>query len=320
METPTTQQKREITNLGVLDLTGMRTTGDLDSISAIANVGTILVPQPLSSRLTAIPMANVGAIVPVPDGEKVKVHTYFGATQISGEALGYHDGTDKHVLVVLGALIITTPVTTVGFDQIIVIGPIFAPHTSEGALNRAVRVVHGPFIYYPGSEQTKFHIGDLQISGAALANPTATPGMTLMVAGNLIITSAVEKLGYEQLHVVGNVFAPKASEVVLNPHITATGNIFWYDSPLRFFSGIDEFSAEFLELLPQPITMILHGNFEFKPNVTVELLRTKVTAIILNGILDAPKALVPLLQVLTTQKTGMINATDEDEAGEDHDA
>lgn len=320
METPTTQQKREITNLGVLDLTGMRTTGDLDSIRAIANVGTILVPQSLSSRLAAIPMANVGAIVPVPDGEKVKVHTYFGATQISGEALGYRDGTDKHVLVVLGALIITTPVTTVGFDQIMVIGPVFAPQGSEGSLQRALSVVHGPLAYYPGSEQTKFHIGDLQIIGAALANPTAKPGMTLMVAGNLVITSAVEKLGYEQLHVVGNVFAPKASEVVLNTHITATGNILWYDSPPRFFSGIDEFSAEFLEELPQPITMILHGNFEFKPNVTVELLRTKVTAIILHGILDAPQALVPLLQVLTTQKTGIINAIDEDEAGEDHDA
>lgn len=321
----TTPQQREIANLGVLDLTGMRAADDLDAIRAIVNVGTILVPQSLSKRLAAIPMANIGAVVPVPDGEKVQVHTHFGATQISGDALGYRDGDDKQVLVVLGALIITTPVTTVGFDEIIVIGPVFAPEASEGALQRALRVVHGSLYYYPGREQAKFHVGDLDISGAALANPTGKPGMTLLVAGNVVITSTVETLGYTQIHVVGNLFAPKASEVVLNTHITATGYTFWYDSPPHFFTGIDEFSADFLECLPEPVTMVLHGNFTFMSDVTVALLRAKVTAILLNGILDAPKALVPLIQVLTLRKAGMINASDEDESnvgetGEDHNA
>ncbi|MEZ4663003.1 MAG: hypothetical protein R2911_36100 [Caldilineaceae bacterium] len=54
-----------------------------------------------------------------------------------------------------------------------------------------------------------------------------------------------------------------------------------------------------------------------EPDVTVELLRSKVTEIVLNGILEGPKELVPLLQVLTVEKNGMINVAGKDDQDED---
>jgi hypothetical protein len=46
-------------------------------------------------------------------------------------------------------------------------------------------------------------------------------------------------------------------------------------------------------------------------DVTVEMLRSKVPEIVLIGSLTAPRALLPILQVLTTEKAGSIDAKED---------
>src|SRR5436309_1938491 len=76
---------REITNVGVLDLSAMESPEALDGVRRISNVGVILVPQPLLQKLSSIPMTNVGTTIPVPTGAKLRAFT--GETILSGDAL-----------------------------------------------------------------------------------------------------------------------------------------------------------------------------------------------------------------------------------------
>ena len=72
----------------------------------------------------------------------------------------------------------------------------------------------------------------------------------------------------------------------------------------------DPVGREFLEYLTKPTPFLISGNFIFEDDVTVELLREKVSEISLSGNLEAPRHLVPLVQFLTTEKSGNISARD----------
>jgi hypothetical protein len=227
---------REIKNLGMLDLTGMKSPDELNNISTIQNVGVIIVPQSLTSKLASIPQENVGMTLPVPDGKAVKVNMIMGPLQTTGEALVAQDGEDDRILVVMGPLVITTPVAKLGYSQITVMGPVLAPKGSEAAFSTGNFKIMGPLNFYPYGP---------------------------------------------------NVKAP------------------------RMFNGIDRLSADFFNLLKEPMTMIVNGHVVVEPDVTVELFRSKVSEIFVNGMLEGPKALVPLMQVLTTEKNGAIQASGE---------
>jgi len=95
----TEPMRREIRNVALLDLTGAASGELLDRITRIKNVAAILVPESLMARLTAIPMENVAATVPIPDGKRVKVMS--GQVMLSGEALAgsEDDDADDHATV-----------------------------------------------------------------------------------------------------------------------------------------------------------------------------------------------------------------------------
>jgi hypothetical protein len=255
-------------------------------------------------------MHGVGSIVPVPDGEHVKPHVLVGSVQLSGEALANPQGEGLHILVVVGGLVITSPVEKVGYDQIVVVGHVLAPEGSEGALGGGITNLQGAIHYYPAGAKVKVHDGVVKLSGKALANPAGKPNDILIVAGQLIITSPVESLGYSLIVVSGQVFAPRASEDLLGPMLQVNGQVMWYGGVPRFFSGDERFAAAFFELLPEPVTLLLNGSVVIEDDVTVELLRSKVSEIVLNGVLQAPKQLVPILQVLATEKNGEITAVE----------
>jgi hypothetical protein len=221
---------RQIQNLGVLDLTGMKSPDDLAGIESIGAVGVILVPEPLVSKLGTIPMKAVGAVVPVPQGEHVKVLT--GLVKLSGEALA-NPTVGEDTLVVAGVLQVTTPVEKVAYKRLVVAGVILAPKGSESAIGAAISRLEGATVYYSG-----------------------------------------------------------------NP---------------RIFAGSDRFSSAFFELLEDRTSVVLVGGFVVEPDVTPDLLKRKVAEIMLVGALEAPRALVPLLQVLTTERQGVISAIEDKE-------
>ena len=224
METKATAngQAGKISNVGILDFTGMKSEAELSKITEIEQVGVILVPESLQSALICIAQTNVGAIVPIPEGDKVRLQA--GQIEISGES--FANGEEDVVLVVAGQLIITSQVTKISFKKVVVVGQVLAPKGSESALGTAISVL-GQIVYYAGE----------------------------------------------------------------NP---------------RMFMGNDTLAKDFFELLEKPIFIFVVGMMHLEPDVTVQLLKEKVTGIAVIGKLVVPKALSAMAQVLTTLKVGEI--------------
>jgi hypothetical protein len=308
------EAQREIRNVALLDLTGATSDETLAGVSRIANVAAILVPESLLGKLLAIPMQNVAATVPVPDGKTVKVLS--GQTTLSGEALANSDSSSDTVLVVAGQLLITTPVQHVGYAQLIVIGQVIAPAGSETALGAGLTRMSGQIAYYPytagGAVRLLTNPG--RFSGAELANRNGQPTDVLVVTGQLIVSGPVESVGYEHIVAFGQLLLPQESQSVLADRVTAPGGqVVYYTASPRAFNGKDAFSAGFFELLDAPTTLVLNGKFTFDEDVAPDLLRRTVAEIVLNGKIVAPRALVPMLQFLTIVRNGRISTDDADD-------
>ena len=134
-----------------------------------------------------------------------------------------------------------------------------------------------------------------------------------MVAGQLIVTGPVAKVGYRRIVVAGQMLAPRDAQAVLGPALVVKGQLAWYSGRPRIFVGKETLGRSFFELLDRPLSLALVGRFEIDPDVTVELLRDKVEDIILVGKLVAPGQLVGVLQLLTTEKVGTITAAEDDD-------
>jgi hypothetical protein len=300
-----------IEDVDMLDLTPMTSAEDLAGITRISDVAIVLVPEALMPAAMGIPMDDVAMVVPVPDGVQVRKHT--GALVMGGEALA-GPGVEDAALIVMGTLILTSPVPRVTYRQIIVIGLVLAPHGSESALGAGLTRVTGSVDYYPYTEgqDVKVSTGQLRASGEVLANPTGGPDDILVVAGQFIVTGPVATVGYRRVVVAGQVFAPRDSQPVLGPALIVKGQLIWYAGQPRFFVGKERFGRLFFELLDQPLSMALVGRFEIDPEVSPELLREKVAEITLVGKLIAPPQLVGVLQLLTTEKVGEIMVAEDD--------
>jgi len=300
-----------IEDVAVLDLTPMTSAEDLAGITRIRDVAMVLVPESLMPAVVGIPMDDVAMVVPVPDGVEVRNHT--GALVMGGEALAGPD-VENAALIVTGALILTSPVPRVTYRQVIVTGLVLAPHGSESALGAGLSRVTGSVDYYPYVEgqDVKVSTGQLRAGGEVLANPTGGPDDILVVAGQLIVTGPVPKVGYRRIVVAGQVLAPRDSQPVLGPVAIVKGQLIWYTGQPRFFVGRERFGRSFFELLDQPLALALVGRFEIDPDVPPELLREKVEEITLVGKLIAPRQLVGVLQLLTTEKAGEITVAEND--------
>jgi hypothetical protein len=307
-------EDHEIKNVALLDLTGATSTDLLDRVSRISNVAAILVPESLLGKLMAIPMSSVAATVPVPDGKRVRVLS--GQIVLSGEALSASESDTEEILVVAGQLVITSPVQHAVRRQIVAIGQVLAPAGSETGLGAALTRMSGQVMYYPYTPGASVRVqcGSTRLSGAELANAHGHASDVLISVGQLVITSPIEVLGYEHIVTIGHLIAPRAAEAILAGHVTSLGTgVLYYSAPPRIFEVKETFSGGFFELLDEPITLVLAGKFTFDDDVTPELLKAKVHEIVFDGKLIAPRKLVPMLQILATQRGGRITTSDADD-------
>jgi hypothetical protein len=294
-----------VENVAVLDLSTMRSTEELSRITSISHVATVIVPESLAGALAAIPMTKVAYVVPVPDGARVNAHV--GTLTMDGAALATQ-GDAPTVLLLTGALVITSPVERVGLHSILTVGAVVAPEGSQAALTPALRRTVGGVIYYPWVEGQDVRVfqGDTRVKGDILANPGGSPDDIAIVAGAMVVTSPVQAVGFRRIVVVGALLAPEESQLVLAPALTVVGGVVWYTAPPRIFNGEERFSAGFFDLLDDPVTLVINGKAAFEPDVPVDVVKAKVAAIVLNGKIEAAPSLVPLLQVLAIQKNGTI--------------
>jgi len=302
-----THERGVIEGLGVLDLSHLNSPDELAAITRISGVGAVVLPESLAGAYASIPVSDVGATIFVPDGLKPRVHV--GPLVVGGDGIGAPD----ELLVVVGVLVITGPVTGEVPARISVIGSVFAPRGSEAALGRVFGGGVGTVTYYryQDGQDVKMLSGQVRLTGGALANHTGEPGDILIAAGQVIITGEVGPIGYRQILVAGQLLAPEAAQRELETRMDVQGQTVWYRSgdPRVFFDNV-ELGPDYFGLLDHPISIIALGDLTIGAGVTADLLREHVADIALLGDVLAPAAAVPAIQVLATTITGQIRVVD----------
>jgi hypothetical protein len=119
-------------------------------------IGLVLAPHGSESALGAGLTRVTGSVdyYPYAEGQEIKVST--GQLLAGGELLANPSGGPDDLLVVAGQLVVTGPVTTVGFRRIVVAGQMLAPRESQAVLGPAT-VVKGQLAWYSG--QPRFFVG-----------------------------------------------------------------------------------------------------------------------------------------------------------------
>jgi hypothetical protein len=291
----------------VVDFSHLTSPDQLAGISRIEDVALIVVPRSLAGAFAAISTSDVAGTIYVPDGANVRMHT--GAIVVGGDGIG---GADD-VLVVIGMLVITSPVTAPVPQRIYVIGSVLAPRGSESVLGPALAGGTGGVSYYPYREDQDVKVlsGQVRLSGAMLANPAGQAGDILIAAGQVVVTGEVTTVGYRLVVVAGQVAAPAASQDAIEPVVQVQGQAGWYrDGDARVFYQDTTLGPDFFRLLDQPVSLVMFGNLTIAGDVTEDMMREKVTSVVLFGDATAPPRLVALLQVLATDTFGEIRAAD----------
>jgi len=291
----------------VADFSHFTSAEQFAAISRIEGVALAIVPDALASAYMAIPAEGVAATVYVPAGANVRVHT--GVLAVGGDGIG---GPDD-VLVIVGMLIVTTPVTGALPRRIYVIGSVMAPRGSEPLLGPALAGGTGSVSYYPASESMEIKVlsGQVKLSAAMLANPVGGPDDILIVAGQSVVTGAVTTVGYRYVIIAGQLAAPAGSRDALEPRIQVQGQAGWYaDGDMRVFYSEVTLGPDFFRLLDHPVSLVVFGELVIGDDVTEAMVRDKIASIVLFGDAVAPPGVVAMLQVLTTDTFGSIRASD----------
>jgi hypothetical protein len=300
--------EHEIKNVALLDLTGAAAANALDGVTRISNVAAILVPESLLARLSSIAMEKVAATIPIPDGQRVRVFT--GQVTLSGEALAPPADGVAETLVVTGQLILTSPVGQVG-RNIVVIGQVVAPTGSETGLGAGLSRLTGQITYYPYVEGAHVQVREGgAMGGDALANVTGQPTDILLVTGALVLTGPVDSIGYQHVVVLGDVLVARAAQpALLGRVLPQEGQIIAYDARPQVFSGKNTLSAGYFELLDAPITLVIQGKCLLEDDISPELLRQKVAGLVVEGVLTAPRRVMPVLQLVSLSRPGKLVAS-----------
>ena len=291
----------------VLDLSHLTSPDQMAGISRIEDVAVVVVPQSLAGAYAAISVSDVAGTIFVPDGANVRLHS--GAMVAGGDGLGAVDD----VLVVIGMLVITSPVTGPVPQRIYVIGSVLAPRGSEAALGPALAGGSGGVSYYPHRDDQDVRVlsGQVRLSGAMLANPAGQAGDILITAGQVAVTGDVTTLGYRLVMVAGQFAAPAASRDAIEPFVQVQGQAGWYQggNPRVFYQDTT-LGPDFFRLLDKPVSLVVFGDLTIADGVTEDMLLEKVTGAVLFGDATAPPGLVAALQVLATDVFGDIRAGD----------
>ena len=295
-----------ISDQPVVDFSHLTSPEQLAAISEIKDVALVIVPEPLAAAYAAIPSSDVAAIVYVPGGN-VRVHT--GALVVGGDGIGAEDD----VLVVVGMLVITSPVTNPLPRRIYVIGSVLAPRGSEPVLGPALAGGTGGVSYYQHADgqEVKLLSGQVKISGAMLANPAGRPDDILIAAGQIVVSGEVNTIGYQSVIIAGQVAAPAASRDAIEPVAQIQGQAGWYEGGApRVFTADATLGADFFRLLDHPVSLVVFGDLTIAAGVSEAMMREKITGITVFGDAAAPPELMGMLQVLATDVFGDIRASD----------
>lgn len=189
------------------------------------------------------------------------------------------------------------------------VGLVLVPEHLAGCLGGLSISDVGAIVPVPIDGKVNCMTGQVRISADMLAS--GDPDTILVIAGQAFITGDLQSVGFKEIRIVGQMFAPRSCETAITAKMTQlTGQNFFLPSNAKIFQGDESIGKDYLELLDGQVSFVVMGSLTVEPDVTRELLKEKVTEIVLMGNLNGPADLVPLLQVLTTEKMGTISATE----------
>lgn len=296
-----------ISRRDLLDLSPLRTPDDLAHITAVDRVATVIVPESLAAAYARIPTSRVATTLYVPDGANVRVHT--GMLVVGGDGVGSADD----VLIVIGLLIITSPITGPVPRQVRVVGSVLAPRGSEPALGPALAGGVGSVTYYRYVEDqhVKVYSGQVRVSGTAFGHSNGGPSDVLVLAGQVVVSGTIDEVRYGQVLTAGQCVLPEAAQELLEPVLEGQGQVVWYRGARPWVvTEPTELTAEFFRLLDEPVGLVVLAELTVTTGVTADLVREKVASVALLANVVAPAEAVPALQALTTDSFGVIRAAD----------
>jgi len=213
-------------------------------------------------------------------------------------------GIVRHVGV-LNLLAARSPEDLQAITSIEQVGVVLVPETLGAAIVGIPMEHVGAVVPVPVEGKYNLISGQTSLTGEALA--AGDPDTVLIVAGQVVITTPVGQVGYKQIHIAGQVMAPRGSEAALTSAIKSLlGQVFYYPVGARFVMGDESFGRDYLQYLPGPTPHVVMGQMILEDSVSADLLREKIPEIVIFGEVQAPKALVPLLQVLSPERMGEI--------------
>ena len=171
-------------------------------------LGMVLAPKGSEAALGAGLTRVTGGVdyYPYAEGQDVTVST--GQVRAGGEMLANPAGTPDDVLVIAGQLIVTGPVTSVGYKRIVVAGQVMAPRESQHVLG-PVTIVKGQLTWYSGVP--RFFVGKERF-GRSFFELIGDP-MALALVGRFEIDAGVpaellrEKVS--EITLIGKLVAPR---------------------------------------------------------------------------------------------------------------
>ncbi len=305
-ETEQTPGRVVLRDQPVVDFSHLTSPDQLARIDRIEDVALVVVPQSLAGAYTAISVSDVAATLYVPGGVNVRVHT--GTLVVGGDGLGSADD----VLVVIGMLIITSPVTGPVPQRIYAVGSVLAPRGSEPLLGPALAGGTGGVSYYPYSDGQEIKVlsGQVRLSGAVLANEAGRLDDIMVAAGQVVVTGEITTLGFQRVIVAGQLAAPADSQDLLEPGFQIQGQVGWYrGGDPRILNQDTTLGPDYFRLLGHPVNLVVFGDLTIADGVTEAMMRDKIGSIVLFGDAIAPPGLVGMLQVLATDVFGDIRAS-----------
>lgn len=193
--------------------------------------------------------------------------------------------------------------------EIAYVGTILIPERLQGNIAGIPMHHIGSIVAIPDGMKITVLSGDVKLRGEFLEHKSGDPDETLLVSGELTITSPFVQVGFKSIIVTGELFAPKPCEPALAASISQLyGEVHFYSHEPRMFTGQDRFGSDFFTYLKQPVSLFLRGEFAIEDDVSPELLHEKVAELYLWGsIRTADRKQAGLLQAVTALKYGDIS-------------
>jgi len=154
----------------------------------VSVVGSVLAPRGSERVLGPVLTGGVGSIsyYRYVDGQDIKVLT--GQVRLSGAMLANPAGEPDDILIAAGQVVVTGPVTALGYRQVVVTGQLVAPAAARELLEPRVQV-QGQAVWYRADEpriiyeDTRigpdfFRLLDRPVSLVLLGDVTIAPGVT----------------------------------------------------------------------------------------------------------------------------------------------